>query len=48
VEHLVDHHQLTLFAPEEYEAAFGAAGLVAETVDSPMQGRDRYIAVRAS
>ena len=48
IEHLVDHHELTLFTPEEYEAAFQAAGLVAETVDSPMQGRDRYIAVRAS
>ena len=48
IEHLVDHHQLTLFAPEEYEAAFGVAGLVAEVVEGPMQGRDRYIAVRAS
>lgn len=48
IEHLVDHHDLTLFTPEEYEAAFRAADLVAETADSPMQGRDRYIAVRAS
>ena len=48
IEHLVDHHYLTLFTPEEYEAAFQSAELVAKTVDSPMQGRDRYIAVRAS
>jgi SAM-dependent methyltransferase len=48
IEHLVDHHELTLFAPEEYEAAFQAAGLVAEVAESPMQGRDRYISLRAS
>jgi SAM-dependent methyltransferase len=48
IEHLVDHHELTLFAPDEYESAFRAIGLVAEIVDSPMQDRDRYIAVRAS
>jgi SAM-dependent methyltransferase len=48
IEHLVDHHELTLFAPEEYEAAFQVAGLVAEVVEGPMQGRDRYMSVRAS
>ena len=48
IERLVDHHELTLFAPEEYEAAFQAAELVAETVHSPMQGRDRYTSVRAT
>jgi SAM-dependent methyltransferase len=48
IQHLVDYHDLTLFTPEEYEAAFQAADLVAETVDSPTQGRDRYIAARVS
>ena len=46
IEHLVDRHELTLFAPEQYEAAFHAAGLVVEVVGSPMEGRDRYLGVR--
>jgi SAM-dependent methyltransferase len=45
IEHLVDHHELTLFAPDEYDAAFRSVGLVSEMVGSPMEGRDRYIAV---
>ncbi len=43
VEHLVDHHEMTLFTAEEYEHAFAAAGLPWERVDSPMPGRDRYL-----
>jgi SAM-dependent methyltransferase len=46
IEHLVHHHELTLFAPEEYEAAFAAAGLAVEVVESPIPGRDRYIGTR--
>jgi ubiquinone/menaquinone biosynthesis C-methylase UbiE len=48
IEHVVDHHELTLFAPADYEAAFGASGLVVDIVESPMPGRDRYVAVTAS
>jgi SAM-dependent methyltransferase len=46
IDHVVDHHELTLFTPEEYETAFLSAGLVVETVESPMEGRDRYVGVR--
>jgi dTDP-3-amino-3,4,6-trideoxy-alpha-D-glucopyranose N,N-dimethyltransferase len=48
IEHLVDHHELTLFAPAAYEAALGAAGLSVEVTESPMEGRDRYIGVSGS
>jgi len=48
VEHLVDHHDLTLFSPADYETAFEEAGLVTEVVDSPMDGRDRYVGIRRS
>jgi SAM-dependent methyltransferase len=44
VEHLVDQHELTLFTEDEYERAFEQAGLRWERVESPMPGRDRYIA----
>lgn len=47
VEYLVDHHQLTLFAPEDYEVAFASAGLTCEVVAGPLPGRDRYVATRA-
>ncbi len=43
IEHLVDRHELTLFAPSDYEAAFRRSGLSVETVDSPLPGRDRYL-----
>ena len=46
VEHLVDRHELTLFTSDQYEHAFAAAGLAWERVDSPMPGRDRYLAVK--
>jgi SAM-dependent methyltransferase len=48
IEHLVDHHQLTLFAEEEYEDAFRSAGLSVERVEGPMPGRDRYVGTRAA
>jgi SAM-dependent methyltransferase len=47
IEYVVDSHELTLFAPDDYEAAFVASGLAVETVDSPMAGRDRYVGVKA-
>jgi hypothetical protein len=47
VEHLVDRHELTLFADRDYGHAFEAAGLVYERVASPIAGRDRYIAQHA-
>jgi SAM-dependent methyltransferase len=48
IDHLVDHHELTLFAPGDYEAAFTGAGLTVETVPSPIPGRDRYVGITAS
>jgi dTDP-3-amino-3,6-dideoxy-alpha-D-glucopyranose N,N-dimethyltransferase/dTDP-3-amino-3,4,6-trideoxy-alpha-D-glucopyranose N,N-dimethyltransferase len=47
IEHLVDHHELTLFTPAEYEEAFSAAGLSVHVMPSPMPGRDRYVGIRA-
>jgi SAM-dependent methyltransferase len=46
VEHIIDHHELTLFEPMDYEGAFRAAGLDVERVDSPIPDRDRYIGTR--
>jgi hypothetical protein len=46
VDHLVDHHTLTLFGPEEYEGALARAGLEFEVLPSPMPGRDRYLATK--
>jgi SAM-dependent methyltransferase len=43
VEHVIEHHRLTLFEPQAYESAFAKAGLEVEVVESPMQGRDRYV-----
>jgi SAM-dependent methyltransferase len=45
VEHLVDRHRLTLFSPDEYHGAFHRAGLAVDVVESPMEGRDRYVGV---
>ncbi|MGH9090037.1 MAG: class I SAM-dependent methyltransferase [Acidimicrobiales bacterium] len=45
IEHVVEHHKLMLFSHEEYLAAFTAAGLTVETLESPMEGRDRYVGV---
>lgn len=45
IEHLVDHHELTLFEPEDYEDALFRAGLTVDRIDSPMPGRDRYVGV---
>jgi hypothetical protein len=44
-EHLVDHHELTLFTPDDYEDAFRRAGMGVETVESPMPRRDPYIGI---
>jgi SAM-dependent methyltransferase len=43
VDHVVEHHRLTLFEPQAYESAFAKAGLEVEVVESPMPGRDRYV-----
>jgi len=42
-----ERHELTLFTDEAYRAAFEAASLEPEVVASPMQDRDRYVAVRS-
>jgi len=42
-----ERHELTLFSDEAYRAAFEAASLEPEVVASPMQDRDRYVAVRS-
>jgi SAM-dependent methyltransferase len=48
VDYLVDHHDLTLFAPGDYEDAFSKAGLNVNVIESPMLGRDRYIGTKPS
>jgi SAM-dependent methyltransferase len=46
IEHLVDMHELTLFAVEEYVESMRGAGLTGiESIDSPMPDRDRYVGV---
>ena len=42
-----ERHELTLFSDEAYRAAFEAASLEPAVVASPMQDRDRYVAVRS-
>ena len=42
-----ERHELTLFSDEAYRAAFEAASLAPDVVASPMQDRDRYVAVRS-
>jgi hypothetical protein len=48
IAHVVDHHELTLFAPEDYEAAFRVSGLTVDTVESPLPGRDRYVGTKGA
>lgn len=48
IDHLVDHHELTLFTDDQYQDAFRRSGLSVERVDSQMPGRDRYIGVAPS
>lgn len=48
IEHLVDHHELRLFSPDEYSDALVRAGLAIEVVPSPMPDRDRSIGVKVS
>jgi len=47
IEHIAERHELRLHTPEEYDAAFAAAGLKTVKVDSPWQGRERYVAHHA-
>jgi hypothetical protein len=45
IEHAVDTHVLTLFEAGQYQASLQTAGLIdIETIESPMPGRDRFIA----
>ncbi|MFS8586443.1 MAG: hypothetical protein FWJ72_15340 [Acidimicrobiia bacterium] len=46
VEHLVETHELTLFADEDYRAAFAGAGLTVEVHASPHPDRDRDVGLR--
>ena len=46
VDHLVDRHELTLFADEEYQDAFARAGLEVEKAESPFTERDRYVGIK--
>jgi SAM-dependent methyltransferase len=46
IDHVVDHHDLTLFEPEQYREAFARAGLAVEETNSPMPDRDRYVGTR--
>ncbi len=48
VDYIIDHHQLTLFARQEYQTAFQQAELRVDTTQSPMPGRDRYIGQQAT
>ena len=48
IEHLVDHHRLTLFTEDDYEAAFRAAGLPLEVVACPIPVRDRYVGLKST
>jgi hypothetical protein len=43
-DHIAERHELTLFTDDEYSSAFRQAGLRAERMASPMEGRDRYVA----
>lgn len=45
VEHLVEHHELRLFADDEYRDALALAGLVVDVVASPYPERDRYVGI---
>jgi SAM-dependent methyltransferase len=48
IEHLVDHHRLTLFSERDYEAAFRVAGLALEVVAGPLPDRDRYVGLEVT
>ena len=43
VEHVVEHHEMTLFTDAEYRSAFERAGLAVEVAPSPTADRDRYV-----
>lgn len=47
MEHLVDHHRLTLFGEDDYKAAFRDAGLAVEMVAGPLPDRDRYVGLKS-
>jgi len=43
IDHIVESHDLTLFADDAYRAAFARAGLEVDAVASPHPERDRYV-----
>ena len=43
VEHVVEHHEMTLFTDAEYRDAFERSGLAVEVASSPTADRDRYV-----
>ena len=46
VDHLVDRHEMTLFAEDDYLDAFRIAGLDVEAVEGPFADRGRYAGVK--
>jgi SAM-dependent methyltransferase len=46
IRHIVEHHDLGLFAAGEYEAAFDAAGVTVERMEPGFSGRGLYVGVR--
>lgn len=47
VETFVEHHQLTLFSPDDYTEAIAAAGLVLRPDEHELFGYGHFVAVRA-
>ncbi|MFB7297705.1 class I SAM-dependent methyltransferase [Streptomyces rubiginosohelvolus] len=45
--HAVEHHELTLFTPAQYEAAFAAAGCTVDYLRSAWTGPGIYVGVRS-
>jgi SAM-dependent methyltransferase len=46
IRHIVEHHDLGLFGPDEYEAAFELAGVSVERQEPGFSGRGLYVGVR--
>lgn len=45
IDHIVEHHELSLFTGAEYEGAFEAAGIPVERIDDVGTGRGVYVGV---
>jgi hypothetical protein len=48
IEHFTEHHELGLFTPEQYLAAFTAAGLHVLRDSEWLEGRGMYIGTRSA